>query len=124
MKGLGQQTVVRLKAALALVRKALQETEDVRLALKRCSRRPSLAAADLAVPTGIAYFGANSPVDPVFEVAALSPQASESAKALIAGYEGSTSQEFLDWGLRKAEETLRPRPEKPLHLFTRLVVCR
>lgn len=82
--------------------------EDVRLALMTIY----LAATDLSVPTGIAYFGANSPGEAVFEVASLSPQASESAKALIAGYEGSTSQEFLDWGLRLAEEALRPRAEK------------
>jgi len=88
--------------------------EDVRLALMTIY----LAATELAVPTGIAFFGAHRLTDTVFEVAAVCPKAGEAAKALIAGYEGTTSQEFLDWGLRKAEGALRHRSEKLRVLLT------
>jgi hypothetical protein len=35
----------------------------------------------------------------------------ETAKALIAGYTAWSREEYLDWGLRKADTELRARPE-------------
>jgi hypothetical protein len=75
-----------------------------------------LAATELAIPTGIIAFGANHDDDettltfPI--VGAMSSVAQESAKALIAGYRGTTANEFLDWGLRIAERELVARPER------------
>jgi len=89
-----------------------------------------LAAAQVGIPIGIAYFGeddfytGDSPLPPdritveqtVAEVAPLSAGSYESAKALIAGYTGWSCEEYLDWGLRKAEAELRARPER-LHIL-------
>lgn len=50
------------------------------------------------------------------EVAPLSTNNNELAKALIAGYTGWSCEEYLDWGLRKAEAELRSRPER-LHVL-------
>lgn len=90
--------------------------DEVRLALMiiylAATELSSDSGQGLGIPTGMAYFGAHVPDGAVFEVAALSPCSNEAAKALIAGYEGCTSQEFLDWGLRQAEQALRLRPEK------------
>jgi hypothetical protein len=84
-----------------------------------------LAAVQVGIPIGIAYFGEDdfstwdSPQvhdmitveQTVAEVAPLSMNNSELAKALIAGYRGWSSEEYLDWGLRKAETELRFRQE-------------
>ena len=78
------------------------------------------------IPIGIAYFGednfytGDTPMPPdritvaqtVAEVCPVSEQSSETAKALIAGYTGWACEEYLDWGLRKAESELRTRPER------------
>ena len=85
-----------------------------------------LAAVKLGIPIGIAYFGednfytGDSPLPPdqitveqtVVEVAPLSLDNDEAPKALIAGYTGWSCEEYLDWGLRKAEAELRTRPER------------
>ena len=84
---------------------------DVRLALMALY----LAATQLGVPTGIAAFGANHDADEArltFSIASLKPYATEAAKALIAGYRGTTDYEFLDWGLTLAEAELTARPER------------
>jgi hypothetical protein len=89
-----------------------------------------LAAVQVGIPIGMAYFGENDfytgdkplPLDritveqTVAEVAPLSPNNHEPAKALIAGYTGWSCEEYLDWGLRKAETELRTRPER-LHVL-------
>jgi hypothetical protein len=85
--------------------------DDVRLSLMTLY----LAATDLVIPTGIIYFGSafrDEAPDKVMEVARLSPVASEEAKALIAGYEGDTGAEFLDWGLCLAQKALFSSPEQ------------
>lgn len=79
-----------------------------------------LAATDLEIPISLTAFGANHDRDPktfTFPIAApfsgpLSARAAESSKALIAGYRGTTNNEFLDWGLRLAERELMARPER------------
>ncbi len=85
-----------------------------------------LAAVQVGIPIGIAYFGEDDfylrgePLHPdritveqtVAEVTPISEQNSEAAKALIAGYSGWACEEYLDWGLRKAEAELRTRPER------------
>jgi hypothetical protein len=96
------------------------------LAVREALMTIFLAALQVAIPTGIAYFGeedlssdgAPLPVDrisieqTVVEIAPFSAQDPEPAKALIAGYSGWSSQEYLDWGLRKAEQELRGRSER------------
>lgn len=92
--------------------------EDVRSALMTVY----CAAHKIGIPVGIAYFGENStsyrsaaaiPIDTVVaDVARLEDSASDAVKAVIAGYDGWSGDEYLDWGLRKAEEALATRPEK------------
>ena len=70
------------------------------------------------------FYAGDSPLPPdritvektVAEVASLSPNNNELAKSLIAGYTGWSCEEYLDWGLRKAEAELRTRPER-LHVL-------
>ncbi len=85
--------------------------EDVRLALMTVY----LAATRLSIPIGVACFGAGdhpgSP-DRVFELTPVSIEANESCKALIAGFTGTTGAEFLDWGLKLAEERLSVLSER------------
>jgi hypothetical protein len=85
-----------------------------------------LAAEQVSIPLGIAYFGEDDfftgdlpvPADQitveqtVAEIASLSAVNYEPTKALIAGYSGWSCEEYLDWGLRKAENELRNRPER------------
>jgi hypothetical protein len=92
-----------------------------------------LAALQVTIPIGIAFFGEDdlsasdrllSPdqisVDQaVAEIAPFSQADPEVVKALIAGYSGWSSQEYLDWGLRKAEAELRQQPE---HLRVLLIL--
>jgi hypothetical protein len=89
-----------------------------------------LAAVEAGIPIGISYFGEDDfradvlSLDPkcipieqsVAEVAQISRNSSEAVKALIAGYTGWSSKEYLDWGLRIAEAELRLRPER-LHVL-------
>ena len=91
----------------------------------------SLAAVKVGIPIGIAYFGeddfyaGDAHISPdlitveqtVAEVANLYTSNDELVKALIAGYTGWSSEEYLDWGLRKAEAELRRRPERLLVLL-------
>lgn len=88
------------------------DDEHVQLALMTLY----LAVTDLGIPLGLTAFGANEDEDEhalTFEVVApMSPHATEGAKALIAGYHGKTSSEFLNWGLAKAEQALLQRPER------------
>ena len=84
-----------------------------------------LAAIQVGIPIGIAYFGEDDfyagdlhlPPDlitveqTVAQVAKYDANNVELSKALIAGYTGWSSEEYLDWGLRKAEADLRTRPE-------------
>ncbi len=83
---------------------------EVRLALMSLY----LAGMELEIPTGLAFFGAHSDSERerVLEVAPLSPKADEGVKALIAGFHGRTHYEFLDWGLKLAEEVLRSCPQR------------
>jgi hypothetical protein len=84
--------------------------EKVRLALMMLY----LAATSLYIPMGLTAFGADSDGDEAALTFTLSPLATtprESVKALIAGYRGVTSKEFLDWGLRAAEQELLARSE-------------
>ena len=84
--------------------------DEVRLALMMLY----LAGTELEIPTGVTYFGAheNNRAEQVMEVTPPTPAASESVKALIAGFEGTTNCEFLDWGLTLAEKSLALRPER------------
>jgi hypothetical protein len=84
--------------------------ESVRLALMSLY----LAGTELEIPTGLGFFGAcdTERRERVLEVTPPLSQASEAVKALIAGYEGETSSEFLDWGLAMAEKALLARPER------------
>jgi hypothetical protein len=76
----------------------------------------ALAASELKIPFGLTACGASDDGDeqaltfPVLEP--MTTRLPESAKALIAGYRGATSFEFLNWGLRVAERTLLARPEQ------------
>jgi hypothetical protein len=75
-----------------------------------------LAATELAIPVGMAAFGADNDRDedaltfPLTE--SLFPLAQETTKALIAGYRGATAAEFLFWGLQRAESELAAQPER------------
>jgi hypothetical protein len=85
-----------------------------------------LASIQVGIPLGIAYFGqddfyaGDSHLPPelitveqtVAEVAQLAQDNDEAVKALIAGYNGWSNEEYLDWGLRKAKTELRARPER------------
>lgn len=86
--------------------------EHVRLALMTLY----LAATELGIPIGLTAFGADRDDDEhelTFPIAEpMMPTATEAAKALIAGYRGTTSREFLDWGLQAAERSLLARPER------------
>lgn len=84
--------------------------DEVRLALMMLY----LAGTELEIPTGVAYFGAHETnrTERVLEVTPPIPVASEAVKALIAGFEGTTNCEFLDWGLALAEAALAVRPER------------
>ena len=85
--------------------------EPVRLALMTLY----LAATELAIPLGMAYFGEHSDTvidDLVLEVSPVRARAAEETKSLIAGFKGVTGAEFLDWGLALAERSLRHRPER------------
>ena len=100
------------------------------LAVREALMTIYLAAVKLGIPIGIAYFGednfytGDSPLPPdqitveqtVVEVAPLLLDNDEAPKALIAGYTGWSCEEYLDWGLRKAESELRTRPER-LHVL-------
>ena len=85
--------------------------EPVRLALMTLY----LAATELRIPLGMAYFGEHSDAfidDLVLEVSQVRARAAEETKSLIAGFRGVTSAEYLDWGLALAEKSLRHRPER------------
>ena len=74
-----------------------------------------LAATELSIPLGMAYFGEHSDGiidDLVLEVSPVRARAAEETKSLIAGFQGVTAAEFLDWGLALAEKTLRQRSER------------
>ena len=73
-----------------------------------------LAATELEIPTGLAFFGANDEHRPerFLEATPISPRASEAAEALIAGFEGKTYYEFLYGSLLHAGDALRNRPER------------
>lgn len=62
--------------------------------------------ADVRIPTGIKYFGADGLRDKVLKVAPINPDPSEEALALIAGYHGDTSNEFLYWALAESYNDL------------------
>jgi len=85
--------------------------EPVRLALMTLY----LAATELGIPLGMAYFGEHSDGiinDLVLEVSPVRTRAAEETKSLIAGFEGVTSAEYLNWGLTLAEKSLHHRPER------------
>ena len=85
--------------------------EPVRLALMTLY----LAATELSIPLGMAYFGEHSDAvidDLVLEVSPVRTHVAEATKSLIAGFRGVTAAEFLDWGLALAEKTLRQRSER------------
>jgi hypothetical protein len=84
---------------------------DVRLALMTIY----LAATSLEIPIGIAYFGAADHLestDRVFELTPLASFVQEDVKALIAGFEGVTGAEFLNWALDLAKKRLFSRSER------------
>ena len=74
-----------------------------------------LAATSLEIPIGITYFGSadhlESP-DRVFELTPVQSMVNEEVKPLIAGFEGVTGAEFLNWGLLLAEKSLAQPPER------------
>ena len=76
--------------------------EEIRLSLMTLY----LACMELNIPLGISYFGADQERDQTLLVSQPLSCESEKTKALIAGYEGKTSNEFLAWGLREAEANL------------------
>jgi hypothetical protein len=87
--------------------------EQVRLALMVIY----LAATELSIPIGIAYFGDQDGAEIerptfTFDVAPVAKKPDEMVKSLIAGYCGMTGAEYLHWGLMKAREALQPRSEK------------
>ena len=85
--------------------------EPVRLALMTFY----LAAAELGIPLGMAFFGHDTTSNVgklVLEITPVRKQAVEEPKALIAGYAGTTRAEYLNWGLTLAEKALLPRPER------------
>jgi hypothetical protein len=85
--------------------------EPVRLALMALY----LAATELGIPLGMAYFGEHRDAfidDLVLEVSPVSVPVHEETKSLIAGFRGVTGAEFLDWGLALAEKSLCHRPER------------
>ena len=84
--------------------------EPVRLALMTLY----LAATELGIPLGMAYFGEHSDTidDFVLEVSPVRTHAAEETKSLIAGFHGVTGAEYLDWALALAEKALRHRPER------------
>ena len=85
--------------------------EPVRLALMTLY----LAATELGIPLGMAYFGEYRDGiidDLVLEVSSVRARAAEETKSLIAGFRGVTGAEFLNWGLALAEKALLPRPER------------
>jgi len=84
--------------------------EDVRLALMSLY----LAAVELEIPCGLAFFGASNETsrEQTLEVTPPAIRAQEHVKALIAGFTGRTHYEFLDWGLGVAEHALQARPER------------
>jgi len=85
-----------------------------------------LAAVQVGIPIGIACFGeddfytASTPLHPdkitvervVAEITPVIDRLDEAPKSLIAGYTGWASNEYLDWGLRKAETELKSRSER------------
>ena len=74
-----------------------------------------LAATELSIPLGMAYFGEHSDGiidDLVLEVSPVRARAAEETKSLIAGFRGVTGAEFLDWALALAEKALLSRPER------------
>ncbi|MBI9044601.1 MAG: hypothetical protein JEZ06_08955 [Anaerolineaceae bacterium] len=85
---------------------------DVRLALMTLY----LAATDLEIPTGIAYFGQHTesplPRNMYREICPIRPMASEETKAWIAGYAGTTGAEYLYWSMLHAEQSLLQCPER------------
>jgi len=85
--------------------------EPIRLALMTLY----LAATELGIPLGMAYFGEHNDGitdDLVLEVSPVRTRAAEETKSLIAGFEGVTSDEYLYWGLALAEKSLHQRPER------------
>jgi len=85
--------------------------EPVRLALMTLY----LAATELGIPLGMAYFGEHRDQvidDLVLEVSPVHTRACEETKSLIAGFKGVTSAEYLNWGLTLAEKALCHRPER------------
>ena len=85
-----------------------------------------LAATKVGIPIGMAFFGEDDfyscsmPLHPdrievdrvVAEITPITDKPDEAPKSLIAGYTGWASNEYLDWGFRKAEEALKARPER------------
>jgi len=85
-----------------------------------------LAATKVGIPIGMAFFGEDDfyscsmPLHPdrievdrvVAEITPITDKPDETPKSLIAGYTGWASNEYLDWGFRKAEEALKARPER------------
>jgi hypothetical protein len=73
-----------------------------------------LACEEIGIPLSIAYFGderfRRGP-DPVDEVLSFG-DTGEWPKAMIAGYHGHTGAEYLFFGLKRAEDQLRNRPER------------
>lgn len=65
-----------------------------------------LAATRNGIPTGIAYFGAQTSKNCVLEITPPSLREEDGVKASIAGYSGATGNEFLCWGLKLAEKRL------------------
>ena len=84
--------------------------DEVRLALMMIY----LAATELEIPCGLAFFGAHDDDsrEMVLEVTPPAEQAQEQVKALIAGFTGRTHFEFLDMGLARAETALLTRAER------------
>jgi len=85
--------------------------EPVRLALMTLY----LAATELSIPLGMAYFGEHNDGiidDLVLEISPVRTRAAEETKSLIAGFEGVTSAEYLNWGLALAKKSLHHRPER------------
>ena len=74
-----------------------------------------LAANELEIPAGLAFFGANYEHSEkrLLEVTSPVLRVSKATKALIAGFNGvRTHNKLLSWSLLKAEEALCLRPER------------
>lgn len=68
---------------------------------------------NVRIPVGVGFFGGQSVSgDRIMRVAPISASRPPQSKALIAGFTGSTSNEFLHWALEDSRQALQVRSEE------------